>query len=691
MADELTQTTRVSDLGMAGALQDNDLILLTVQRGEAFESQSISVLDLKRMLHIATQETFYSDGHFAARSMDGENGFVLDADFGAWFAGLPRPLQEYLTATMPSSEGNQYPDYHEVFLSADKKALRLTDDNGGLWLCGIDEAIQNRLDGLLSSSVSKGISGWQWLALSKNRKGLFGTDDNGGFHVPGITGPIQDLLLALSGGSGPNVKPEAGTYVLMWGDRKIWGDRPVLGTEKITDTGALLRYLPGGEATSGTGVVFHRGGREMPIEASAFRIIAFMGQSLMIASDAGNIPNPGSYNKVNRDPALRGRAITVNGGKPEFSGDADTIISDDNLDKLADMVNANYRQGQVIPLTNRLIYDCDAAGLAPSIFYSANSASGGKSFAQIWKGTVPYTNGLRLVQRGADIAAGIGKPCSVDFVLFAHGQTDNGNGTNTAPGAYASRMTQHFANVTADYTAITHQTTGPLFVIDQCGSRISTERGEVDEEGNVTDPEILFNFSISATDQWDYVKANPETALMNASEWPLNWQLSDGSLSHINNWGKVIQGEYMEQALFWHYDPAQTSPWLPTHVKSISLQGTTLITQWHTPRGGLVRDVATFGDCPNDSFSLQLASANILQVTQEGNTVSIELDAVPSTDDALLIGFTNTTPAPNGHIYPMVPFRDSSTLTSRWYKPDGVNFYPLYNWGILQRIPLEDL
>ncbi|WP_213976404.1 hypothetical protein, partial [Serratia marcescens] len=397
------------------------------------------------------------------------------------------------------------------------------------------------------------------------------------------------------------------------------------------------------------------------------------------------------YNKVNRDPALRGRAITVNGGKPEFSGDADTIISDDNLDKLADMVNPNYRQGQVIPLTNRLIYDCDAAGLAPSIFYSANSASGGKSFAQIWKGTVPYTNGLRLVQRGADIAAGIGKPCSVDFVLFAHGQTDNGNGTNTAPGAYASRMTQHFANVTADYTAITHQTTGPLFVIDQCGSRISTERGEVDEEGNVTDPEILFNFSISATDQWDYVKANPETALMNASEWPLNWQLSDGSLSHINNWGKVIQGEYMEQALFWHYDPAQTSPWLPTHVKSISLQGTTLITQWHTPRGGLVRDVATFGDCPNDSFSLQLASANILQVTQEGNTVSIELDAVPSSDDALLIGFTNTTPAPNGHIYPMVPYRDSSTLTSRWYKPDGVNFYPLYNWGILQRIPLEDL
>ncbi|WP_188246559.1 hypothetical protein [Serratia marcescens] len=44
MADELTQTTRVSDLGMAGALQDNDLILLTVQRGEAFESQSITVV-----------------------------------------------------------------------------------------------------------------------------------------------------------------------------------------------------------------------------------------------------------------------------------------------------------------------------------------------------------------------------------------------------------------------------------------------------------------------------------------------------------------------------------------------------------------------------------------------------------------------------------------------------------------------
>ncbi len=681
---------RVSDLALSESLSDADLILLTVVNGDAYSSKTITVSDLKKLLHIDSMQAFYSENmQFVFPSKDGSVGFALDDDFGAWLADVPRPLQEYLARIMPLAEANQYPGFHEVMVSKDKALLRATDENGGLLLAGLDDPVQDRLAALLPSEIGNGISGWQEVFLSKDRQFLRGLDDHGGFWLAGLDQPVQDILDDLTGDSGPKIAPDSGSYVLMWGDRKVWADRPVLGVDRVTPRGAIIRYIPAGEAKSGSGVIFHRGGREMPVDAVAFRILAFVGQSLNVASDAGNIPNPNNYNKVNRDPTLRGRAVTVNNGKPEFTGDADTPITDESLDKFADMVNPNYRQGHVLPLVNSLIYDCDAANLPPSIFYSANSASGGKGFAEIWEGTVPYNNGLRMVQRGADIAAGIGKPCSVDFILIAHGETDNGNGTNTSPGAYLNRMTPYLAGLGAKYMAITGQSNFPLMVVDQMGSRISTERGEVDNEGNPIDPEILFNYSISATDQWEYVLLNPDGAIMPGSKWPLNWSVSDGSLSHLNNWGKVLQGEYLEQAIFWQMHPDNDSNWLPTHVKSLQLAGKTMTLTWHTPFGALQHDVETFGDCPGDGLSLEKSSAQVVSVTQSGNQLTVEFDAIPSADDALLVGFTNTRPAPNGKVYPLVPWRDSSPRVSRWYKPDGVNPYPLYNWGILQRIPLE--
>lgn len=689
MSDQPTGK-RVSDLAMSESLSDSDLILLTVVNGDAYASKTVTVSDLKKLLHIDSMQAFYSENmQFVFPSKDGRVGLAVDDDFGAWLADIPRPIQEYLARIMPLAEANQYPGFHEVLVSKDKSLLRATDENGGLLLAGLDDAVQDRLAAILSREIGNGITGWHEVFLSEDRKFLRGLDDQGGFWLAGLDRPVQDILDDLTGDSGPKIVPDSGSYVLMWGDRKVWAERPVLSVDRVTPGGAIIRYLPAGEAKSGSGVIFHRGGREMPVDAAAFRIIAFVGQSLNVASDAGNIPNPNGYNKVNRDPALRGRAITVNNGKPEFSSDADVIISDENLDKLADMVNASYRQGHVIPLVNSLIYDSDAANLPPAIFYSANSASGGKAFAEIWEGTVPYTNGLRLVQRGADIAAGIGKPCSVDFILIAHGESDNGNGSNIAPGAYLNRLTPYLSGLGNKYVAITGQANFPLMVIDQIGSRISTQRGQVDEEGNVIDPEVLFNYSISATDQWDYVLQNPEGAIMPGSKWSLNWSASDGSLSHLNNWGKVLQGEYLSQALFWQINPANSASWLPTHVKSLRLEGKVLILSWHTPFGALQRDVETFGGCPGDGLSLEKSSAQVISVTQSGNQLTVELDAVPAADDALLVGFTNTRPAPNGEVYPLVPWRDSSPRVSRWYKPDGVNPYPLYNWGILQRIPLE--
>ncbi|STU33524.1 Uncharacterised protein [Klebsiella pneumoniae] len=50
-----------------------------------------------------------------------------------------------------------------------------------------------------------------------------------------------------------------------------------------------------------------------------------------------------------------------------------------------------------------------------------------------------------------------------------------------------------------------------------------------------------------------FVKNNPTNAIMYGPKYPLNWLYSDGSLSHLDNWGKVLQGEYQEQAIFWAF------------------------------------------------------------------------------------------------------------------------------------------
>ncbi|VFS33686.1 Uncharacterised protein [Serratia liquefaciens] len=396
------------------------------------------------------------------------------------------------------------------------------------------------------------LTGFQFVIFSSDLKSaLFAIDDDGGVHIPGIKGALQDNL----GQQPARITPYQGLPAVYWNDALLWHERPVLSVNQVSATGLSMTYIPGGQITKGYGMMYYRGGAEISPEAMKALILCSDGQSLGVPSDAGNRPNPNTWNKVNYDPKWRAYALAIAGGKPE--GSQDTPITEAMLDLLANLVYPLYRQGQQLPFVYALLYSHENADLNLPVMFSAVANSGGKSFAQIWKGTVPYSNGLAMVERYVKIAQALGKPASVDVVSLEHGETDNDNGTSQNVGDYRVRMEAYYALRRADYKALTGQTTEILAVIGQVGSRINTKAGGVDEQGNPTGESVVVKpFSVVAVDQLQFVKNNPTNAIMYGPKYPLNWLYSDGSLSHLDNWGKVLQGEYQEQAIFWHlYDP----------------------------------------------------------------------------------------------------------------------------------------
>ncbi|CVF27940.1 hypothetical protein [Serratia marcescens] len=627
---------------------------------------------------------------FSVNTAEGpvSTGLALDRDMGLWLPGLKAELQQYVQQLIPSSIANRYPGYQLMFTDVTgKKGIVSIDDNGDVRVLGIDDVLQERLAALCSSTFARRINGFQFVIFSSDLKSaLFAIDDDGGVHIPGIKGALQDNL----GQQPARITPYQGLPAVYWNDALLWHERPVLSVNQVSATGLSMTYIPGGQITKGYGMMYYRGGAEISPEAMKALILCSDGQSLGVPSDAGNRPNPNTWNKVNYDPKWRAYALAIAGGKPE--GSQDTPITEAMLDLLANLVYPLYRQGQQLPFVYALLYSHENAGLNLPVMFSAVANSGGKSFAQIWKGTVPYSNGLAMVERYVKIAQALGKPASVDVVSLEHGETDNDNGTSQNVGDYRVRMEAYYALRRVDYKALTGQTTEILAVIGQVGSRINTKAGGVDEQGNPTGESVVVKpFSVVAVDQLQFVKNNPTNAIMYGPKYPLNWLYSDGSLSHLDNWGKVLQGEYQEQAIFWHlYDPARKGTWTGLKIKSVTLTDNIADLLCDVPFAPIVIDADFIADCLNKGVGLENNSATVQSITiVDGNIIRVVFDQAPAATDALLMGFTNTAghSPENDSVYPLTCFRDSSPRVSRWVTRNGSPF-PLYNWMCLDRIPL---
>ncbi|HFF9774455.1 hypothetical protein V6272_06315 [Serratia marcescens] len=606
-----------------------------------------------------------------------QTAMALDNDFGLWLAGLKSSIQDYVEQLIPKNIANRYQNMQFVLVAKNGVDGLLTiNDNGDVRVVGMDDVLQDRLESICSTNFSRRIVGFQYVIFAKDlTSALFAIDDDGGVHIPGIDGPLQDNL----GESLASIKTVNGVPAAAWRGEVVWSERPVLTAQKLTSTGFIFSYAPGGEAIAGNGVKYEPSIREMPIDANEVEGGGSGGQSLNTPKDGAGI------NIVNRDPAFRGRALAGANGKPEGGGM--TPVSEQDKATLNDMSYQSYRQGNILPMYNALLH----ANPGNQVFIHAPFAAGGRSFAEISKGTIPYQNSLDLVRLGKNAADGVGKRYTFKFMTFEHGETDNDNGSSQNPGDYLAKMTPYFSGLQVDFKAITGQTDNFLEVVGQVGSRINTKNQQVDDQGNpIGEPVVVQSYSVAATDQLTYVRQNATKAIMYGPKYPLNWLFNDETLSHLNAAGKVLQGEYAAQAIYWHlYEPAKKGTWTGLKARSLSVNNSTIDVVFDVPYPPLVIDTTTIADCPGQGFSLQDASAAVHSVAVVApNTIRLTLSQAPAMSDHLLIGFTNTVPAVKDFVYPLMCLRDSSTQTSRWITKNNQPF-PLYNWACLDRLPLN--
>ncbi|QOV53542.1 prophage tail fiber N-terminal domain-containing protein [Serratia marcescens] len=605
-----------------------------------------------------------------------ETAMALDNDFGLWLAGLKSSIQDYIEQLMPKSIANRYVDLQYAIVAKNGiDGLLTINNNGDIRIVGTDDVLQDRLNAICSTTFSRRVAGFQFVIFTSDMKSaIFAIDDDGGVHIPGIDGPLQDNL----GESLASIKTVGGVPAVAWRGDVVWSERPVLTAQKLSASGFVFSYMPGGEATAGAGVMYVPSLREMPVDAEEIQGGGSSGQSLNLESDfAGS-------NIVNKDPAFRGRLLAGVNGRPE--GKNITPANESDVSTMNDMSYPSYRQGNILPLYTVLMQ----MGVGNVVFIHSAFAAGGRSFIQISKGTVPYENGLKFVKMAKNAADGVGKKYTFKFLSHEHGESDSDNGDNPNPGDYLARENVYFSGIQSDFKSITGQQDDFLIVIGQVGSRIDTKTGAVDEEGNPTGESVVVQpYSVSAVDQLAYVRQNSATAIMYGPKYPLNWLYNDNSLSHLNAKGKVLQGEYTAQAIHWHlYNAEKKGTWTGLKVKSLTVSGNIADLLCDVPYAPIVIDTTFISDCLNQGISLEKNSASVQSVTVvDGNIIRVEFDKAPASDDYMLIGFTNTTLSSSGHVYPLTCFRDSSPIKSRWITRNNEPF-PLYNWLCLDRLPM---
>ncbi len=385
---------------------------------------------------IKSLRTYQSDTYpivFHAEGGPDESYGAFDNQSGLWLGGLDAAVQDYLSGIVPKNKTNRYPGL-ALFFAAENgdDAYGIVEKSGGWRLPWMDDILQERLDALLSTKITRRIQGWHSLLVSKDTDpriiyGLRASD--AGLILAGLgTTAVQDYISA-------NIRPANGKLALHIGEQLLWDDHPVLSANNLGADAVLFSYLPVGETVPRYAVMFIKSKREM-VPGGEMHGTAEDGQSLAASFDG---PNGANINIMNYDPRYRGFALALANGRPEGGGLR--AVTDDDQDTANDLQYpaAGWRQGQSLPRTYFLLDKLAEAGKEWPVFFHAPAAAGGRSFAQIWPGTVPYQNGIEMVTRAKQIAGAVGKKYKVVVLIIEHGETDNDNGDNRLPGDYPGK------------------------------------------------------------------------------------------------------------------------------------------------------------------------------------------------------------------------------------------------------------
>lgn len=276
----------------------------------------------------------------------------------------------------------------------------------------------------------------------------------------------------------------------------------------------------------------------------------------------------------------------------------------------------------------------------------ANHADGGTTYAQIKKGTQPYTNGITEVTRAQIVAAAQGWDYIYLATLMDHGEANENAGTSAA--TYDANMREFAADIAADVMAATGQDFAPLLILSQVSSH------------------TFYNHAIPtiALGQLSAALADP-LIVLSCPKYFLTYV--DGL--HLVNTSSQILGEYAAKAK--EHSLMGKGKWFPLHpTGAVQASGTVTVT-FHVPVGDLAFDTTLVSNPGNYGF--ELAGATITSVSIVGNTVVI---AKTGTATAVRYAYTGTagnsagrTTGARGNL------RDSDPAVSQ-------SSVPLYNWCV---------
>lgn len=383
------------------------------------------------------------------------------------------------------------------------------------------------------------------------------------------------------------------------------------------------------------------GGKYAPFVTRMLHILG-LGQSLSV----------GPADIVSGKPAAANRLLTARIGVRGVN--TATALQQSDIVPFAPLA-AVYSEPPVVSEANALALSNTAPADA-ALFVTLHS-SGGKTIAELSKGTPYYNNSLIAVAAAKTQCAADGLGYAVGFLDWIQGEANNA----AAAGVYAAELQQLRTDYQADIAAITGQASLPL-LLDQISNWTAYNRAE----SNV--PLEQLQLALSQPDK--FFCAGPKY-----------WLQTNADGVHINGQRSVSLGGMRAQAAA---AVLAGKAWLPTHCTSAVRAGSVVKLTFHTPEGALVADIGRVSDPGNLGIRWidDTASAAVQSVTVNAdNTVTVQLTAVPTgANPQIGIADIGISGAGGGPLTgPRSCLRDSSTLRDTAGQK-------IFNWACHQRI-----
>lgn len=372
-------------------------------------------------------------------------------------------------------------------------------------------------------------------------------------------------------------------------------------------------------------------------------MIIHAGQSLSVGGGAvfyknNDIPEQAIVSKSNDNPEF---CLMLNtGSRSTEMTPVDTSLITHLKPIVESFDGSRIGETQGSGLLNKLHTLLEEGGNLNHTWLYRTHGAGGRSYSQIKKGTVPYSNCMSEIYRAQEICNEYGLKLRVKALFITHGEADMGiNNTN-----YDSDLAAFISDYKNDVQLTTNQSEELLVLVDQMPTP-RTAIGHKIQNDQVEVADLLQNcFLTQPKYQYDFVDS-----------------------VHLTAKGYRLAGEKQGAVL---KDVITSGEWQPLKPLTFNLNGNVIDILFHVPKLPLTFDTALISPAENYGFFFeddeQTSSIESIEIVNQ-NTVRITLTEAPTGNNPRI---SYAFDMPTGNL------RDSDTTLSNFDKT------PLPNWSV---------